>query len=249
MEKCPTSPHPSPFRIHICNLRIQIQPSIQPWIIQDHTLPLRIKKVGLVGLKVKTPHRRPPREGTFGKVPHLPHPPPPKRNTPDDDANCRAPTRILMYIRHKLKKLNGPPPVYWVVEQRYQSVIVSINMTSHRCGFCHQLYNLMEMADDDSGYCVKCRKVVDLSAICPRCDDRIEFEDRIPTARECLNCLNDIGESWDGLDEKKSFCPCAGCDKNVEKPSIGRCRCGMKCCCAAPQECSCVCHKVKHAQK
>ena len=37
-----------------------------------------------------------------------------------------------MYIRHKLKKLNGPPPVYWVVEQRYHSVIVSINMTSRQ---------------------------------------------------------------------------------------------------------------------
>ena len=97
----------------------------------DHTSTFRIKKVGLVGLKVKTPLRRPPRVGNCGKVPHQPHPPT-EAQDPDDDANCRAATRILMYIRHKLKKLNGPPPVYWVVEQRYHSVIVSINMTSRQ---------------------------------------------------------------------------------------------------------------------
>ena len=72
-------PHMQPSNSHAAfefefefNLRIRIQ----PWITQDHKSTLRIKKVGLVGLKVKTPLRRPPRVGNCGKVPHQPHPSP-----------------------------------------------------------------------------------------------------------------------------------------------------------------------------
>ena len=38
-------------------------------------------------------------------------------------------------------------------------------------------------------------------------------------------------------------CDCDGCKANIEEPSIGRCSCGEKMCCAAPYECACVCHK------
>jgi len=38
-------------------------------------------------------------------------------------------------------------------------------------------------------------------------------------------------------------CDCEGCKANIKEPSIGRCSCGEKMCCAAPYECACVCHK------
>ena len=40
-------------------------------------------------------------------------------------------------------------------------------------------------------------------------------------------------------------CDCEGCKKNIKEPSIGRCSCGEKMCCAAPAECACVCHTKK----
>ena len=44
-------------------------------------------------------------------------------------------------------------------------------------------------------------------------------------------------------------CDCDGCKANVEEPSIGRCSCGEKMCCAAPYECACVCHKKPKASE